>query len=75
MNISVWVSRWEVISQESHQLTELLREALIRINVTLASQVSPEVCAAYNIGYADPDTLVVEHAGEILHRLANRRSV
>ena len=62
-------------------------EEKLRINVTLASQVSPEVCAAYNIGYADPasfdwdaldadpDTLVVEHAGEILHRLANQRSV
>ncbi len=56
-------------------------EEKLRINITLASQVPPEVCAAYNLGYADPDTLdwaafeadpdtlVVEHAGEILHRL------
>lgn len=62
-------------------------EEKLRINVTLASQVSPEVCAAYHIGYADPasfdwdaldadpNTLAVEHAGEILHRLANQRSV
>ena len=53
----------------------------LRITITLASQVPQEVCEAYNLGYAnpdeldweefakDPDTLVVEHAGEILHRL------
>lgn len=57
----------------------------LRINITLASQVPPDVCAAYNLGYADPDaldwdafaadddTLVVEHAGEILHRLSTAR--
>lgn len=57
----------------------------LRINVTLASRVPPETCAAYNIGYADPDaldwaalaadpdTLIVEHAGEILHRLESQR--
>ncbi|GAB3596861.1 hypothetical protein CFAEC_10770 [Corynebacterium faecale] len=56
-------------------------EEKLRINITLASQVPPEVCEAYNLGYADPDTLdweafkadpdtlIVEHAGEILHRL------
>lgn len=56
-------------------------EETLRINVTLASQVPPEVCEAYNLGYANPDeldwdalqadedTLIVEHAGEILHRL------
>lgn len=60
-------------------------EEKLRINITLASQVPPEVCAAYNLGYADPDTLdwaafeadpdtlVVEHAGEILHRLESQR--
>ncbi len=60
-------------------------EEKLRINITLASQVPPEVCEAYNLGYADPDsldwdafeadadTLVVEHAGEILHRLNTHR--
>lgn len=53
----------------------------LRINVTLATQVPREVCEAYNLGYQDPDTidwdepgtLVVEHAGEILHRLESDR--
>lgn len=57
----------------------------LRINITLASQVPEHVCAEYNLGYADPDTLdweefdnddntlVVEHAGEILHRLSADR--
>lgn len=56
-------------------------EEKLRCRITLASQVPPEVCEAYNLGYADPntldwdafdadpDTLIVEHAGEILHRL------
>lgn len=60
-------------------------EEHLRANITLASQVPPEVCEAYNLGYADPDTLpwdefeadrdtlIVEHAGEILHRLEAER--
>lgn len=56
-------------------------EEKLRTTITLASQVPREVCEAYNLNYADPDaldwdefendpdTLVVEHAGEILHRL------
>lgn len=60
-------------------------EEKLRINITLASRVPREVCEAYNLGYADPDTLdwegfaadpdtlVIEHAGEILHRLETRR--
>lgn len=62
-------------------------EEKLRINVTLASQVPPEVCAAYNLGYADPttldwegfaadpDTLIMENAGEILHRLESTNLV
>ncbi|AKK12000.1 lactate racemase domain-containing protein [Corynebacterium uterequi] len=57
----------------------------LRCRITLASQVPPEVCEHYNLGYAnpdelpweefaaDPETLIVEHAGEILHRLASDR--
>ncbi|AIT61972.1 lactate racemase domain-containing protein [Corynebacterium doosanense] len=57
----------------------------LRINITLATRVPREVCEAYNLGYTDPDsldfaalsqdpdTLVVEHAGEILHRLESER--
>ncbi|GAB3947318.1 lactate racemase domain-containing protein [Corynebacterium tapiri] len=60
-------------------------EERLRCRITLASQVPPEVCAEYNLSYADPDaldweafdhdpdTLVVEHAGEILHRLSSDR--
>lgn len=56
-----------------------------RTTITLASQVPPEVCEAYNLNYrdpntlpwdefeSDPDTLIVEHAGEILHRLSSDR--
>lgn len=52
-----------------------------RVTVTLASQVPQEVVEAYNLKYmnpadveleamaADPDTLVVPNAGEVLHRL------
>lgn len=60
-------------------------EEKLRCRITLASQVPPEVCEHYNLGYADPDTLawdefeadpdtlVVEHAGEILHRLKSQK--
>jgi len=55
-----------------------------RIDVTLASRISPERCARANLGYADPDTirpeawarreeegvLLVPHAGERLYRLS-----
>jgi nickel-dependent lactate racemase len=54
-----------------------------RIQVTLASQISPEDCARLSLGYQDPatidpaewqrraadDTLVVPKAGEMLYRL------
>lgn len=54
-----------------------------RVQVTLASQISPEVCAAINLGYRDPATidvesfadredegvLLVRKAGEMLYRL------
>jgi lactate racemase len=57
-----------------------------RIRVTLATQIGPDECRAVNLGYCDParvqlggltgqDTdgsLVVERAGEILHRLGPR---
>ncbi len=55
-----------------------------RIQVTLATGISPELCAAHNLGYCDPATiniaewvgcedegiLVVPKAGELLYRLA-----
>ena len=54
-----------------------------RVQVTLASQISPEECAAINLGYRDPATidiesfadredegvLLVRKAGEMLYRL------
>lgn len=56
-----------------------------RVQVTLASQISPERCAAINLGYRDPNTLnpadfqnredegilFVAKAGEMLYRLKN----
>ena len=52
-----------------------------RIRVTLATRIPPDVCAAVNLGYLDPDSIdvaawqadpevmVVENAGEVLYRL------
>ncbi|MBI1346511.1 DUF2088 domain-containing protein [bacterium] len=54
-----------------------------RVQVTLASQIPPEICAKINLGYRDPDTidiesfanredegiLLVRKAGEYLYRL------
>ncbi|MEV5705992.1 lactate racemase domain-containing protein [Actinoallomurus sp. NPDC052274] len=59
-----------------------------RINVTLATGIPEEVCAAHGLGYRDPatvdvdrwstnpdpDVLVVPDAGEILYRLAARNT-
>lgn len=56
-----------------------------RINVTLATSIPEEVCKQVNLGYRDPrtinldewrkdtddDLLVVEEAGQVLHRLRN----
>lgn len=55
-----------------------------RVQVTLASRIPPDICAAINLGYRDPDTiniedfanredegvLLVRKAGEQLYRLA-----
>lgn len=53
----------------------------LRVDVTLATAIPEEVCRAANLGYrnpasvdidafaADPDTLVVPRAGEVLFRL------
>jgi nickel-dependent lactate racemase len=57
-----------------------------RITVTLATSINRATCEAINLGYrdpasidveawrADPDTLVVEEAGQVLYRLAEGRS-
>jgi nickel-dependent lactate racemase len=56
-------------------------EERLRVNVTLATGIPEEVCRAVNLGYrdpatvdvadfaADPETLVVPRAGEVLFRL------
>ena len=56
-----------------------------RVNRFFATSISPEECAAYNVPYMDPasldidalrkdpDTLVIDHAGEVLFRLAAER--
>ncbi len=52
----------------------------LRVKVTLATRIPPEVCAQANLGYVDPDTIdlsaeaaagtfVVPNAGEVLYRL------
>ncbi|MDF1746961.1 MAG: hypothetical protein P1V19_24940, partial [Gimesia sp.] len=56
-----------------------------RVQVTLASQISPELCEKINLGYRDPNSidvesfanreeegiLLVRKAGEHLYRLEN----
>ena len=56
-------------------------EERLRVAVTLATAIPEDVCRAANLGYldpasvdvaafeADPDTLVVPQAGEVLFRL------
>ena len=56
-----------------------------RVRRSFATSIPPEECAAYNVPYvdpasldfealrADPDTLVIDRAGEILFRLASER--
>ncbi|HOF63796.1 MAG TPA: hypothetical protein PLL54_05780, partial [Dermatophilaceae bacterium] len=56
-------------------------EERLRVRVTLATGIPEQVCRAANLGYvdprevdiaafeADPDTLVVPQAGEVLFRL------
>ena len=60
---------------------EVTGEERLRVNVTLATGIPESVCRAVNLGYrdpetidlaafaADPDTLVVPRAGEVLFRL------
>ncbi len=58
-----------------------------RIQITLATQIPPEVCEGVNLGYRDPDSidpqcwanrenegiLLVPHAGEVLYRLKDEQ--
>ncbi|WP_114853962.1 lactate racemase domain-containing protein [Brachybacterium sp. YJGR34] len=56
-----------------------------RVRRSFATSIPPEVCAEYNVPYVDPasldlealrqdpDTLVIDHAGEVLFRLAEER--
>jgi hypothetical protein len=56
-------------------------EERLRVQVTLATAIPEDVCRSVNLGYldpstvdpdafaADPDTMVVPRAGEILFRL------
>ena len=77
---------WGVLAHSTHLRgvgtydAETGRERL-RVRVTLATGIPPEVCRAANLGYldpatvdiaryaSDPDTLVVPRAGEVLFRL------
>lgn len=56
-----------------------------RVRRSFATSIPPEVCEEYNVPYVDPqsldiealrndpDTLVIDHAGEVLFRLAEER--
>jgi nickel-dependent lactate racemase len=50
-----------------------------RVRVTLASQISPDICAALNLGYRDPESIDVEsfadreHEGVLLVRKAGEQ--
>ena len=80
---------WGVLAHSTHVHGIGTYEAGIearRVRVTLASQIAPEVCAAINLGYRDPDSLqladyaqreaegilLVPKAGERLFHLHNR---
>ncbi|QDT38070.1 lactate racemase domain-containing protein [Stratiformator vulcanicus] len=77
---------WGVLAHSTHVRgggTFENGEERCRVQVTLASQISPETCAKINLGYRDPATidvesfanrenegvLLVRKAGEYLHRL------
>jgi nickel-dependent lactate racemase len=75
---------WGVLAHSTHLRGAGTYDAgveKLRVDVTLATGIPPDVCAAVNLGYrdpasidvaefaADPDTLVVPRAGEVLFRL------
>jgi lactate racemase len=77
---------WGVLAHSTHLRGSGTYDAAtgverLRVRVTLATGIPPEVCHAVNLGYrdpatidvaayaADPDTLVVPRAGEVLFRL------
>jgi nickel-dependent lactate racemase len=77
---------WGVLAHSTHLRGSGTYDAAtgverLRVDVTLATGIPPEVCHAVNLGYrdpetidvadyaADPETLVVPRAGEVLFRL------
>jgi len=79
---------WGIVAHSTHVRGIGIMENGVekpRVRVTLATGISPEVCARINLGYRDPATinisefenredegiLYVEKAGEMLYRLEN----
>jgi lactate racemase len=77
---------WGVLAHSTHLRGQGTYDAQtgeesLRVRVTLATRIPPEVCARINVGYLDPDTVdvaewertpgttVVHNAGEVLFRL------
>lgn len=77
---------WGVLAHSTHcsgqgTYDAATGEEKLRIAVTFATRISPEVCRSINVGYLDPDTVdiaaleadpdvtVIPNAGEILYRL------
>lgn len=77
---------WGVLAHSTHLRGQGTYDAetgeeRLRLRVTLATQISPEVCESINLGYLDPDTVdldalaqeegttVIPNAGEVLYRL------
>lgn len=82
---------WGVLAHSTHMRGQGTYDAetgeeKLRIDVTLATQISPETCAQIGVGYLDPDTIdvekwqadpevfVVPNAGEVLYRLRTQHS-
>jgi lactate racemase len=77
---------WGVLAHSTHLRGQGTYDAAtgeesLRVRVTLATRIPPEVCERINVGYLDPDTVdvaawerdphttVVPNAGEVLFRL------
>jgi len=77
---------WGVLAHSTHMRGQgtydpRTGQERLRINVTLATAIPPDVCESISVGYldpdrvdveamqADPDTFVVPNAGEVLYRV------
>lgn len=77
---------WGVLAHSTHlrgqgTYDEPTGKEQLRVRVTLATQIPPDICASINLGYldpasvdlealaAEPGTVIIPNAGEVLYRL------